>query len=116
MRRDLTGGQTLGDERANHVVTANIAVLLSGMATVATMQDAITGYHLTATARGVKILLPSIGILVGVTIAVRIGVAARVDVTVSPDIPVGLLSACPCGCSPERSPRGGRRPCRGAPK
>jgi uncharacterized membrane protein YjjP (DUF1212 family) len=75
------------------VVAANIAVLLSGLATVATMQDAITGYHLTATARAVEILLSSIGAMVGVSVAVRIGVLAGVDVTVSPDIPIALLAA-----------------------
>jgi hypothetical protein len=74
------------------VVAANIAVLLSGLAIVATMQDAIIGYHLTVTARGVEILLSSIGVLVGVTVAVRVGVAAGVNVAVSPDIPVALLS------------------------
>jgi hypothetical protein len=74
------------------VVAANIAVLLSGLATVATMQDAITGYHLTATARGVEILLSSVGVLVGVSIAVRLGVLAGVNLTVSPDTPVALPS------------------------
>jgi uncharacterized membrane protein YjjP (DUF1212 family) len=97
----LAAGVTIGLDAAGRlpsgqapslVVAANIAVLLSGMATVATMQDAITGYHLTATSRGVEILLSSIGLLIGVSIAVRIGIAAGVDVTVSPDIPVALLS------------------------
>jgi uncharacterized membrane protein YjjP (DUF1212 family) len=74
------------------VVAANIAVLLSGLATVATVQDAITGYLLTATARGVEILLSSIGVLIGVSIAVRCGVLAGVDVRVSPDLPVPLIS------------------------
>ncbi|WP_199239266.1 threonine/serine exporter family protein [Streptomyces sp. ICBB 8177] len=74
------------------VVAASIAVLLSGLATVGTVQDAITGYLLTATSRGVEILLSSIGVLVGVTIAVRFGVLAGVDVRVTPNLPVPLLS------------------------
>lgn len=52
------------------VVAANIAVLLSGLAIVGSIQDAITGYNLTATARTVEILLSSIGLLIGVSIAV----------------------------------------------
>ncbi|WP_084703839.1 threonine/serine exporter family protein [Phaeacidiphilus oryzae] len=74
------------------VVAANIAVLLSGLATVGTVQDAITGYLLTATSRGVEILLSSIGVLIGVSIAVRCGVFAGVDVRVTPELPVALVS------------------------
>jgi uncharacterized membrane protein YjjP (DUF1212 family) len=74
------------------VVAANLAVLLSGLAMVGTIQDAITGFHLTAVSRGVGILLSSIGLLVGVTLAVRTGVLLRVDVAVSPDIPIALPS------------------------
>jgi uncharacterized membrane protein YjjP (DUF1212 family) len=85
-------GRIPAGQEPSLVVAASIAVLLSGLATVGTMQDAITGYHLTATARGVEILLSSIGVLIGVTIAVRIGLAAGVDVQVNPDIPVALLS------------------------
>ena len=88
---DATGSLPAG-QGPSLVVAANIAVLLSGLATVATMQDAITGYHLTATARGVEILMSSIGVLAGITIAVRIGVAAGVNVAVNPEIPVALLS------------------------
>lgn len=73
------------------VVAANIVALLSGLATVGSVQDAITGFQLTAVSRMMDILLSSVGILVGVTIAVRIGVAAGVDVSVSPDVPVGPL-------------------------
>jgi uncharacterized membrane protein YjjB (DUF3815 family) len=73
------------------VVAANIVALLSGLATVGSVQDAITGYQLTAVSRMMDILLSSVGILVGVTIAVRIGVAAGVDVSVSPDVPIGPL-------------------------
>ncbi|MGH3971070.1 MAG: threonine/serine ThrE exporter family protein [Mycobacterium sp.] len=73
------------------VVAANIVALLSGLATVGSVQDAITGFQLTAVSRMMDILLSSVGILVGVTIAVRIGVAAGVDVSVSPDVPIGPL-------------------------
>lgn len=70
------------------VVAANIVALLSGLATVGSVQDAITGYPLTAASRMMDIALSSAGILVGVTIALRIGVAAGVDVSVSPNVPV----------------------------
>lgn len=85
-------GRLPAGEAPSLVVAANIAVLLSGLATVGSVQDAITGYHLTAMARGVEILLSSIGVLVGVTLAVRLGVLAGVDVVVSPRLPVTLVS------------------------
>jgi len=85
-------GRVPAGEGPSLVVAANIAVLLSGMATVGSMQDAITGYYLTATSRGVEILLSSVGILIGVTIAVRVGLATGVDLSVSPVIPVALVN------------------------
>ncbi|HLR98602.1 threonine/serine exporter family protein [Mycolicibacillus parakoreensis] len=74
------------------VVAANIVVLLSGLATVGSFQDAITGYQLTALSRMMDILLSSAGILVGISIAVRVGGLAGVFVRVNPVTPVGALS------------------------
>jgi uncharacterized membrane protein YjjP (DUF1212 family) len=74
------------------VVAANIVVLLSGLATVGSVQDAITGYQLTAASRMMDILLSSAGILAGVSIAVGIGHAIGVDVIMSPDVSVEPIS------------------------
>lgn len=73
------------------VVAANIVVLLSGLATVGSVQDAITGYQLTAVSRGMDIVLSSVGILVGVSIAVRIGGLFGAHVHVSSQLPVAVL-------------------------
>ncbi|HEU0192110.1 MAG TPA: threonine/serine exporter family protein [Mycobacterium sp.] len=80
------------DTPVSPVVAANIVVLLSGLATVGSVQDAITGYQLTAVSREMDILLSSAGILVGVSIAVRTGRALGVPVYVSPVAPVAALS------------------------
>jgi uncharacterized membrane protein YjjP (DUF1212 family) len=72
-------------------VAANIVVLLSGLATVSSVQDAITGYQLTASSRMLDIVLLSAGILIGVTIAVRIGVAAGSDFYVQANLPIAPL-------------------------
>jgi uncharacterized membrane protein YjjP (DUF1212 family) len=93
----MATGVTVGLDAANRlpaatapslVVASNIVALLSGLATVGSVQDAITGYQLTAVSRMMDIALLSAGILIGVTIALRIGVAAGVDVHVSPEVPV----------------------------
>lgn len=68
------------------VAAASIVVLLSGMAVVGAVQDTLTGYYLTGVARGVEIFLFSVGLLVGVTIALRIALAFGVDVSIAPDV------------------------------
>jgi uncharacterized membrane protein YjjP (DUF1212 family) len=80
------------DTLVSPVVAANIVVLLSGLATVGSVQDAITGYQLTAVSRGMDILISSAGILVGVTVAVRIGAALGAGVHVSAVMAVAALS------------------------
>jgi uncharacterized membrane protein YjjP (DUF1212 family) len=75
------------------VAAANIVVLLSGMAVVGSVQDTLTGFYLTGVARGVEIALFSIGLLVGVTIALKVALLFGVDVTITPAIVApGLLS------------------------
>lgn len=81
------------DVNPSLVAAASIVVLLSGMAVVGAVQDLLTGYYLTGMARGVEIALFSIGLLVGVTIALRVALAFGVDVSIAPEIVApGLLS------------------------
>ncbi len=75
------------------VVASNIMALLSGLATVGSVQDAVTGYQLTAISRMMDIVVSSVGILVGALIALHIGRAAGVHVVVIPDMSlVAVLS------------------------
>lgn len=73
------------------VVAANIVALLSGLSAVISVQDIIAGYQLTASARIIDIVFSSVGILVGITIAVRVGEAVGPEVHVSGDIPVSFI-------------------------
>ncbi|WP_092629251.1 threonine/serine ThrE exporter family protein [Actinopolyspora mzabensis] len=50
-------------------VAANIIVLLSGMTVVGSMQDAITGYNVTAAGRIAELALTSAGLIAGVVLA-----------------------------------------------
>lgn len=50
-------------------VAANIIVLLSGMTVVGSMQDAITGYNVTAAGRIAELALTSAGLISGVVLA-----------------------------------------------
>ncbi|MCX2733689.1 threonine/serine exporter family protein [Saccharopolyspora sp. NFXS83] len=55
-------------------VAASIIVLLSGMTVVGSMQDAITGYNVTAAGRIAELALMSAGLIAGVVLALYTGV------------------------------------------
>jgi uncharacterized membrane protein YjjP (DUF1212 family) len=55
------------------VIAAGITVLLSGLSVVGTVQDAISGYPVTAAGRAAEIALLSAGLLTGVILGLRLG-------------------------------------------
>ena len=59
--------------RPSLVVAAGITVLLSGLSVVGTVQDAISGYYVTAAGRAAEIALLSAGLLTGVVLGLKIG-------------------------------------------
>src|SRR5699024_5524896 len=74
--------------RPSLIVASNIVAQLSGMALVASVQDGITGYHLTATGRFMEILISSVGLFVGVAAALTVGSSLNVVVHVSSNVSV----------------------------
>lgn len=54
------------------VVAAGIIVLLTGLSLVGLVQDAITGFPLTAAGRGVEVVLATAGLLVGVVVSIKV--------------------------------------------
>ncbi|HWM06301.1 MAG TPA: threonine/serine exporter family protein [Actinophytocola sp.] len=56
------------------VVAAAITVLLSGLSVVSTVQDAITGYNVTAAGRTIEVSLMTAGLIAGVVLALNIAV------------------------------------------
>lgn len=63
------------------VVAAGIVVLLSGLSVVSSVQDAITGYNVTAAGRAMETVLMSAGLIAGVALVLRIGVQLGVNST-----------------------------------
>ena len=55
-------------------VAAAITVLLSGLSVVSTVQDAITGYNVTAAGRTIEVSLMTAGLIAGVVLALNIAV------------------------------------------
>ncbi len=61
------------------VVTAGIIMLLAGIGFMGAIQDALTGYPITANARVLEAILDTAGIIAGVSAGIAIGEAFGVD-------------------------------------
>jgi uncharacterized membrane protein YjjP (DUF1212 family) len=61
------------------VIAAAITVLLSGLSVVSTVQDAITGYNVTAAGRTIEVSLMTAGLIAGVVLALNVAVALGLD-------------------------------------
>ncbi|HEX6354528.1 threonine/serine ThrE exporter family protein [Actinophytocola sp.] len=70
------------------MVAAAITVLLSGLSFVSLVQDAITGYNVTAAGRIVEVSLMTAGLIAGVVLALNIGVKLGL-----PSVPAVQLSS-----------------------
>ncbi|MCR6481535.1 threonine/serine exporter family protein [Amycolatopsis sp. OK19-0408] len=73
-------------DRPTLVVAAAVTVLLSGLSTVSAVQDAITGYNVTAAGRTMETALMSAGLIAGVVLALRIAVLLELPLTPLPEI------------------------------
>ncbi|WP_285642921.1 threonine/serine exporter family protein [Lentzea sp. NBRC 102530] len=80
--------------RPSLLVAVGIVVLLSGLALVSTVQDAISGYNVTAAGRTVETVLLSAGLIVGVALAIRAAVHFGLEIKLSEPLPA-LISAVP---------------------
>ena len=69
----------VGRERPSVVVISGIVVLLAGLSVLGAAQDAIDGYYVTAGARGLEVVMMTLGIAVGV--ALVLGIARRFGVS-----------------------------------
>lgn len=76
--------------RPGLVVAGGIILLLPGSTLVGAVQDAITGYLVTAAARAVEVLLLTAGIVAGVALGLDIGVRFGVYVAVEASSPFSL--------------------------
>jgi len=70
-------------------VISGIIMLLSGIAFTGAARDAIDGYYVTATARGMEVIMLTLGLAIGISltlgIAMSINVPMRVGTTLGPD-------------------------------
>jgi uncharacterized membrane protein YjjP (DUF1212 family) len=81
------------------IVASGIILLLSGVALVGAVQDALTSHFVTASARMFEVLLLTGGIIAGISIALTIGRKLGVEISVTSagtswsDLPTTILGA-----------------------
>jgi len=72
------------------VVAGGIMALVPGVKLVSSVQDALSGFPLSGTARGVEVLLIATGIVTGVSVVIYVGSLAGAHVGIGP-IPLASL-------------------------
>ncbi len=75
----LAVGELPAGTEPSLVIAAGIIVLLSGLSVVGTVQDAISGYYVTAAGRSAEIALLSAGLLTGVILGLKLGLAVGIS-------------------------------------
>ena len=81
------------------VVTASIVMLLAGLGFIGAIQDALTGFYVTAMARILEVMMSTAGIIVGVSGGLTVGGLLGVDLALDPgaaglsQLPVMVLGA-----------------------
>ncbi|PSL50691.1 uncharacterized membrane protein YjjP (DUF1212 family) [Saccharothrix carnea] len=73
--------------RPSLLVATGIVVLLSGLSLVGTVQDAITGYNVTAAGRTVEVALLTAGLIAGIALTLRAGVQFGVPTSIADPLP-----------------------------
>jgi uncharacterized membrane protein YjjP (DUF1212 family) len=79
-----------GSNSPTIIVIAGIITLLSGVGLTASARDAIDGYYVTATARGMEVFMLTLGLAVGISIvlgaALRMGLPVTIGTSLGDDI------------------------------
>ncbi len=78
-----------GVQSPSLVVISGIVMLLAGLGVMGAAQDALDGYYVTAGARGMEVIMMTVGIAVGVAIVIGAGHWLGIDMEVSPIVAIG---------------------------
>jgi uncharacterized membrane protein YjjP (DUF1212 family) len=66
------------------VITASIVMLLAGLGFIGAIQDALTGFYITAGARILEVMISTVGVIVGVSGGLTVGGLMGVDIALDP--------------------------------
>ncbi len=79
-----------GSNQPTVIVIAGIIMLLSGVGLTASARDAIDGYYVTATARGMEVFMLTLGLTVGISIVLGAALRMGIPVTVATSLGDGI--------------------------
>jgi len=85
------GVDAVADIHPTLIVVGGIFLLISGLAIVGAVQDALDEYYLTATARLLRVTLLTMGIVAGILLGTYIAQKLHIGIAVSPD-PLALTA------------------------
>ncbi|OLT17299.1 hypothetical protein BJF80_03890 [Serinicoccus sp. CUA-874] len=80
---------SIGRESPSVVVISGIVVLLAGLSVLGAAQDAIDGYYVTAGARGLEVMMMTLGIAIGVALVLGIARWFGVSMEAAPFVALG---------------------------
>lgn len=82
-----------GSNAPTVIVIAGIITLLSGLGLTAAARDAIDGYYVTATARGMEVFMLTLGLAVGISAVLGIALRMGIPITVATSLgeAIGLV-------------------------
>lgn len=72
------------DVNPSLVITASIVMLLAGLGFIGAIQDALTGFYITAGARILEVMMSTVGVIVGVSGGLTVGGLIGVDIALDP--------------------------------
>ncbi|HUH52606.1 MAG TPA: threonine/serine exporter family protein [Microbacteriaceae bacterium] len=79
-----------GSDSPTVIVISGIIMLLSGIGLTASARDAIDGYYVTATARGLEVLMLTLGLSVGISVVLSASFRLGIPVAVSDTLGEGI--------------------------
>ncbi|MDO5662672.1 MAG: threonine/serine exporter family protein [Brachybacterium sp.] len=80
------------EQNSSIVVVACIIIQLAGLASIGAMQDAVTGWYVTATARILETLMLTVGLVIGVRAGLLVADLIGADIAVTYQMPITLAS------------------------
>ncbi|MGC1206926.1 MAG: threonine/serine exporter family protein [Ornithinimicrobium sp.] len=78
-----------GLDKPSLVVVSGIIVLLAGLSVMGAAQDALDGYYVTAGARGLEVVMLTLGIAVGIALVLSVANAAGMPLVLNTDVNEG---------------------------
>lgn len=79
-----------GSNQPTVIVISGIIMLLSGIGLTASARDAIDGYYVTATARGMEVFMLTLGLAVGISIVLGAALRMGIPVTIATSLGGGI--------------------------